>query len=52
MADMVTGVVEGGIILSKVTQDPQALARQVLLFRSLVKLTFLPPPLRAAPDAA
>lgn len=45
LADMVTGVVEGGIILSKVLQEPAALARQVLAFRAMVGLVFAPPAL-------
>lgn len=40
LADMLSGVVEGGIILSKAVGDPKASARQVLLFRSYVKLLF------------
>lgn len=46
LADMVTGVVEGGIILSKILGDPQALSAQVLAFRALVQLLFAPPALR------
>jgi len=54
LADMVTGVVEGGIILSKVLRDPSALARQVMAFRALVALVFTPPPpaLRSGAEAA
>lgn len=54
LADMVTGVVEGGIILSKVLRDPAALARQVMAFRALVGLVFAPPTaaLRSGGDPA
>lgn len=44
LADMVTGVVEGGIILSKVLRDPRALSAQVLAFRTLVQVLFSPTP--------
>jgi len=40
LADMLTGVVEGGIILSRVTQDPKVLSRQMLLYRDFVRLVF------------
>lgn len=42
LADMLTVSVEGGIIISKVMLDPKALARQVLLVRSYLKLLFSP----------
>jgi AcrR family transcriptional regulator len=42
LADMVNVVVEGGIVMSKALGDPQATARQVLLFRALVKRLFQP----------
>lgn len=44
LADMPTVVVDGGIILSKVTREPRALARQVLLYRDFVRLVFAPVP--------
>jgi len=40
VADMVTTIVEGGIVLSKATADPKATARQIELFRSYIKLLF------------
>ncbi|MBK1698349.1 TetR/AcrR family transcriptional regulator [Rhodovibrio salinarum] len=43
LADMVTVVVDGGIILSKVTRDPPSLARQVRLYRDFVRLVFSEP---------
>ncbi len=42
LADMVSTVVEGGIVMSKALQDPKALARQILLLRSYIKILFLP----------
>lgn len=42
LADMVNVVVEGGIVMSKALADPKATARQVLLFRTLVKRLFQP----------
>ncbi len=44
LADMLSGVVEGGIILSKVYHDPKSLVRQVMIYRSFVKLLFSPVP--------
>lgn len=43
LADMLSAVVDGGIVLSKVLKDKDALPRQVLLYRELVRLTFLGP---------
>jgi TetR/AcrR family transcriptional repressor of nem operon len=40
LADMVGVIVEGGIVLSKVLKEPQALARQILLYRSFVRSIF------------
>lgn len=42
LADMVNVVVEGGIVMSKALGDPRATARQILLFRALVKRLFQP----------
>lgn len=42
LADMLTVVVDGGIILAKVTREPKVLARQVLLFRDFIRLVFGP----------
>jgi AcrR family transcriptional regulator len=54
LADMVSAVVDGGIILSKVTRDPVCLARQVRLYRDFVRLVFTdpPPPARVAHTTA
>lgn len=43
LADMLSVVADGGIILSKATADPKALSRQVLLYRDFIRLLFLPP---------
>jgi len=42
LADMVSSVIEGGIIVSKVLKDPKILAGQIMLFRSYLRLLFLP----------
>lgn len=43
LADMLSCVVDGGIIMSKTLGDPSRLSRQVLAFRSFVKLVFAAP---------
>lgn len=43
LADMVSAVVDGGIILSKALSEPKATSQQLLLYRSYVKLLFTPP---------
>ena len=43
MADMLSAVADGGIILSKCLHDPSLLPRQVLLYRQFVKLAFQGP---------
>ena len=42
LADMVSSDIEGGIIVSKVLKDPKILAGQIMLFRSYLRLLFLP----------
>ena len=42
LADMVSTIVEGGIIMSKAMKDPKILAAQIILFRSYIKLLFSP----------
>lgn len=44
LADMLSAVADGGIILSKVTNDKQSLPRQLLLYRDFVRLVFLAQP--------
>jgi len=41
MADMLSAVVDGGIILSKAVKDKDALPRQVMLYRAFVRAVFL-----------
>jgi len=41
LADMLSGVVDGGIILAKVLKDRDALPRQVMLYRDFVRAVFL-----------
>jgi AcrR family transcriptional regulator len=41
VADMLSAVADGGIILSKSLGDPQVLPRQIMLYRSYIKLVFL-----------
>ena len=40
LADMVNGVVEGGIVMAKAMGQPGLTAQQVLLFRTFIKLLF------------
>lgn len=42
LADMVSTVIEGGIILSKALKEPQNLPAQLLIFRTFVRLLFQP----------
>lgn len=51
LADMVSTVLEGGIVMSKALGQPEVLPQQILLFRSYVKLLFGPEqtPLPRAP---
>lgn len=42
LADMVSAVVEGGIIMARAVGDPRVTIEQVLLLRSYVKLLFEP----------
>lgn len=41
LADMVSALVDGGIILSKVTRDKSLLPKQVMLYREFVRTIFL-----------
>jgi TetR/AcrR family transcriptional repressor of nem operon len=43
LADMVSGVIDGGIILSRVLKDRNLLPQQVLLYRAFVRSVFLAP---------
>jgi TetR/AcrR family transcriptional regulator, transcriptional repressor for nem operon len=42
LADMVSAVVEGGLLMSRAMGDPKITAQQILLMRSYVKLLFSP----------
>ncbi|MET3853858.1 TetR/AcrR family transcriptional regulator [Rhizobium sp. OAE497] len=42
LADMVSTVLEGGIVLSRALKEPNSLAEQILVLRSLIKLLFQP----------
>jgi TetR/AcrR family transcriptional regulator, transcriptional repressor for nem operon len=51
LADMVSTVLEGGIVMAKGLGEPRSLERQLLVLRSFVKLLFQPEPLaRPAAD--
>jgi len=42
LSDMAASNVEGGLILGRVLKDVTILPRQIMLFRDLVRTTFLP----------
>ncbi|NVD38157.1 TetR/AcrR family transcriptional regulator [Ensifer sp. HO-A22] len=42
LADMVSTVIEGGIILSKALKEPKNLPAQLLVFRTFIRLLFQP----------
>lgn len=48
VADMISALADGGIILSKALQEPQALPRQILLYREFVRALFLGAPAQTA----
>lgn len=41
LADMLSVIADGGIILSKVFKDKEALSRQVMLYRDFIRMIFL-----------
>ncbi len=43
MADMLSCVIDGGIIVAKVTAVPDQFIRQMLAYHAFVKLQFSPP---------
>jgi TetR/AcrR family transcriptional regulator, transcriptional repressor for nem operon len=51
LAEMASCVIDGGIIMSKVMDDPDRLVRQVLAYRALIKQHFSPAQEAAAPRA-
>lgn len=44
VADMLSTIIEGGIIVSKAVRDPAILVRQIMMQRSYIKLLFSPTP--------
>lgn len=40
LADMVSALVEGGIVLTRVLKEPKLLARQIMLYRTFVQQVF------------
>lgn len=42
LADMVSTVLEGGIVMAKAMHDPDVLRRQILTFRALIQALFVP----------
>ena len=44
LADMLSVVADGGIIIAKATRDKASLPRQMLLYRDFIRLVFSPPP--------
>jgi AcrR family transcriptional regulator len=43
LADMISVLVEGGLILGRALKDASVLPRQVLLYRDFIRAVFLPP---------
>ena len=41
LADMLSVIADGGIILSRVVSDKHALTRQIMLYRDFVRVVFL-----------
>lgn len=44
LADMVSTILEGGIVMAKALGDPVSLKRQILTFRALIQALFVPIP--------
>jgi len=44
MADMVSALLEGGIIMGKALGDPSIISRQTMLYREYIKMTFAQEP--------
>ena len=43
LADMIFALVEGGIIISKVVKDKEALPNQILAYRDFIRTVFVEP---------
>jgi hypothetical protein len=41
LADMLSAIAEGGIIVSKVIKDKRALSQQLMLYREFIRAVFL-----------
>lgn len=41
LADMLSAIAEGGIIVSKVTREKRALSQQLMLYRDFIRAVFL-----------
>lgn len=52
MAEMLSCIIDGGIIMAKVTGDPDRLARQIMAYRAFVKMQFAAPALGISPARA
>jgi TetR/AcrR family transcriptional repressor of nem operon len=48
MAEMLSCIIDGGIIMAKVTGDPDRLVRQILAYRAFIKMQFAAPSLGAS----
>jgi AcrR family transcriptional regulator len=53
VADMISALADGGIILSKALDEPKAIPKQILLYREFIRALFLAPPgVHASPRAS
>jgi len=44
LADMVSAIIEGGIVMARAVEEPELTSQQILLLRSYVKLLYSPRP--------
>ena len=47
MADMVSAVADGGLVLGRALGEPKLVAQQIMLYRRFVELAFEPEPVAA-----
>ena len=52
VAEMLSCIIDGGIIMAKVTGDPARLVRQILAYRAFVKMQFAAPATAAVPGSS
>ncbi|TYC49236.1 TetR/AcrR family transcriptional regulator [Rhodobacterales bacterium] len=52
LADMVSAILEGGIVISRALAEPAVLSRQILLLRKMLKMLFKPDARAKAPPCA